>query len=81
MARNLVEIDREHVTEYAPAAMTAIAMPLTVSIANGIAFGFILYVAIKRLAGRTTEASPAVIAFRLLFFIGFVKLSPFAPAR
>lgn len=36
-------------------------MPLTSSIANGIAFGFILYAAIKLLADRIREASPAVI--------------------
>ncbi|MDE2229222.1 MAG: NCS2 family permease [Alphaproteobacteria bacterium] len=74
MARGLAEIDWEDVTEYAPAVVTAIAMPLTFSIANGIAFGFILYAAIKLLAGRTREASPAVIVLGLLFLIRFVEL-------
>ncbi|HET8728215.1 MAG TPA: NCS2 family permease, partial [Alphaproteobacteria bacterium] len=41
MARGLSEIDWEDVTEYAPALVTALAMPLTYSIAHGIAFGFI----------------------------------------
>ncbi|MGH6976050.1 MAG: solute carrier family 23 protein, partial [Stellaceae bacterium] len=74
MTRGLAEIDWEDVTEYAPAVVTAIAMPLTFSIANGIAFGFILYAAIKLLAGRTNEASPAVIVLGLLFLIRFVEL-------
>jgi adenine/guanine/hypoxanthine permease len=74
MARGLAEIDWEDVTEYAPAVVTAITMPLTFSIANGIAFGFILYAAIKLLAGRTKEASPAVIVLGLLFLIRFVEL-------
>ena len=74
MARGLAEIDWEDVTEYAPAVVTAIAMPLTFSIANGIAFGFILYAAIKLLAGRTKEASPAVIVLGLLFLVRFVEL-------
>jgi adenine/guanine/hypoxanthine permease len=74
MARGLAEIDWEDVTEYAPAVVTAIAMPLTFSIANGIAFGFILYAAIKLLAGRTKEASPAVVVLGLLFLIRFVEL-------
>ncbi|MDE1903702.1 MAG: NCS2 family permease [Alphaproteobacteria bacterium] len=74
MARGLAEIDWEDVTEYAPAVVTAIAMPLTFSIANGIAFGFILYAAIKLLAGRTREASPAVLVLGLLFLIRFVEL-------
>ncbi|MGH6984121.1 MAG: NCS2 family permease [Stellaceae bacterium] len=74
MARGLAEVDWEDVTEYAPAVVTAIAMPLTFSIANGIAFGFILYAAIKLLAGRTKEASPAVLVLGLLFLIRFVEL-------
>ncbi|MDE2165699.1 MAG: NCS2 family permease [Alphaproteobacteria bacterium] len=74
MARGLAEIGWEDVTEYAPAVVTAIVMPLTFSIANGIAFGFILYAAIKLLAGRTKEASPAVLVLGLLFLIRFVEL-------
>ncbi|HYL49912.1 MAG TPA: NCS2 family permease [Stellaceae bacterium] len=74
MARGLAEVDWDDLTEYAPAVVTAIAMPLTFSIANGIAFGFILYAAIKLLAGRTNEASPAVIVLGLLFLIRFVEL-------
>lgn len=74
MARGLAEVNWEDVTEYAPAVVTAIAMPLTFSIANGIAFGFILYAAIKLLAGRTQEASPAVLVLGLLFLIRFVEL-------
>jgi len=41
MARGFAELDWDDVTEYAPAVVTALAMPLTFSIANGIAFGFI----------------------------------------
>ncbi|HKR19055.1 MAG TPA: NCS2 family permease [Stellaceae bacterium] len=74
MARGLAEVNWDDVTEYAPAVVTAIAMPLTFSIANGIAFGFILYAAIKLLAGRTKEVSPAVIVLGLLFLIRFVEL-------
>lgn len=74
MARGLAEVNWDDLTEYAPAVVTAITMPLTFSIANGIAFGFILYAAIKLLAGRTNEASPAVIVLGLLFLIRFVEL-------
>lgn len=41
MARGLAEIDWSDLTESAPAVMTALAMPFTFSIADGIAFGFI----------------------------------------
>ena len=38
-----------------PAAVTALMMPFTYSIANGLAFGFIAYAAIKLLTGRVRE--------------------------
>lgn len=74
MARGLAEVDWEDVTEYAPAVVTAIAMPLTFSIANGIAFGFITYAACKLLAGRFAEASPAVLLLAALFILKFALL-------
>jgi adenine/guanine/hypoxanthine permease len=43
MARGLAEIDWEDITEYAPAVVCAISMPLTYSIATGIGLGFITY--------------------------------------
>ena len=74
MTRGLAEIDWEDVTEYAPAVVTAVTMPLTFSIANGIAFGFISYAAVKLLAGRPAEASPAVIVLGALFLLKFAVL-------
>lgn len=47
MVRSLTEVEWDDVTEAAPAVVTAITMPFTFSIAEGIAFGFISYVAIK----------------------------------
>ena len=67
MTRGLAELDWEDVTEYAPAVVTALAMPLTFSIANGIAFGFITYAAVKLLAGRWREASPSLMALAAIF--------------
>jgi adenine/guanine/hypoxanthine permease len=74
MTRGLAEVDWDDVTEYAPAVVTALAMPLTFSIANGIAFGFITYAAGKILAGRMAEASPAVIFLASLFVLKFALL-------
>jgi len=74
MTRGLIELDWEDVTEYAPAVVTAIAMPLTFSIANGIAFGFITYAAVKLLAGRIKEVSPGVLALAVLFVVKFAVL-------
>ena len=74
MARGLTEIDWDDVTEFAPALVTAVAMPLTFSIANGIAFGFITYAAIKLLSGRLAEARPAVVILAILFCVKFAVL-------
>ena len=71
MARGLAEIDWEDITEYAPAVVTAITMPLTYSIATGIGLGFITYALCKIISGKAREASPAVMVLALLFAIKF----------
>ncbi len=71
MARGLTELDWEDVTEYAPAVVCALAMPLTFSIAHGIAFGFVVYALCKLLAGRFKELHPAVIAIAALFLLKY----------
>jgi adenine/guanine/hypoxanthine permease len=71
MTRGLTEIDWDDVTEYAPAVVTALTMPLTFSIANGIALGFIAYAAVKLLSGRFAEARPAMIVLALLFIVKY----------
>jgi adenine/guanine/hypoxanthine permease len=71
MTRGLAEIDWEDVTEYAPAVVTAITMPLTYSIATGIGLGFITYALVKIISGKMREASPAVIVLAILFAAKF----------
>ena len=71
MARGLAEIDWEDITEYAPAVVTAITMPLTYSIATGIRLGFITYTLAKLIGGKIKDASPAVIVLAVLFAIKF----------
>ena len=70
--RNLKDIDWDDVSEYAPAVLAAVIMPLTFSIAYGIALGFIAYVVIKAASGRQSElngGSLAIAAVSLLYFI------------
>jgi len=67
MTRSLADIDWDDSTEAVPAVVTTLAMPLTFSIAHGIGFGFITYVAIKALSGRLREAGPVVILLALAF--------------
>jgi adenine/guanine/hypoxanthine permease len=71
MARGLAEIDWEDITEYAPAVVTAIAMPLTYSIATGIGLGFITYALAKLIGGKGQKVSPAVAILALLFAVKF----------
>ena len=71
MMRGLAEIDWDDITEYAPAVITAVAMPFTYSIATGIGLGFITYALAKVLSGRVTQASPAVMALAVLFALKF----------
>jgi AGZA family xanthine/uracil permease-like MFS transporter len=68
------DIEFDDPTEYVPAAVTIIAMPLTFSIADGIAFGFIAYAGIKLLAGRWAELPVAVIVLAALFILRFALL-------
>lgn len=74
MARGLTEIDWDDVTEVAPAVVTALTMPLTFSVAHGIALGFITYAGVKLISGRYSEAGPAVMVLALLFVAKFILL-------
>ena len=70
--RNLKDIDWDDVSEYAPAVLAAVIMPLTFSIAYGIALGVIAYVVIKAASGRQAElngGSLAIAAVSLLYFV------------
>ncbi len=71
MTRGLSEVNWDDVTDYVPAVVTAIAMPLTFSIATGIGIGFITYAAVKLLSGRLSEASPAIIVLAAAFVLKF----------
>ena len=71
MTQGLAGVEWDDITEYAPAVVTAIAMPLTYSIATGIGLGFITYALCKILSGRLAEAKPAVLVLAALFAVKF----------
>ncbi|WP_199500082.1 NCS2 family permease [Methylovirgula sp. 4M-Z18] len=71
MMRELLEIDWQDITEAAPSALTALMMPFTYSIANGLAFGFISYAVMKALTGRPRELHLATGLVAVLFVIRF----------
>ncbi len=75
MLRELVEIKWEDVTDAAPAALTALMMPFTYSIANGLAFGFISYAVLKTITGRVREVHAATWLVAALFVVRFALVA------
>ncbi|MEJ1162852.1 NCS2 family permease [Variovorax sp. CCNWLW186] len=74
MLRDLVELDWEDTTEVIPAAVTALAMPFTYSIANGLAFGFITYAVLKLFTGRAREVHAMVWVIAAIFLFKFTYI-------
>ncbi|WOS37725.1 Adenine permease AdeQ [Oligella urethralis] len=71
MMRELIEIDWGDPTEAVPASLTALIMPFTYSIAEGIAFGFISYVVLKLITGKFRDLHIATILVAALFIVRF----------
>lgn len=57
-----------------PAFLTVLAMPLTYSIATGIAIGFIFYPITMIARGRANEVHPAMYGFFVIFLLYFIFL-------
>ena len=69
MISSLKDIDWSDITEAAPVVVVALMMPLTFSIANGIALGFISYAVIKLLTGKAKEQSMSIWFLAILFLV------------
>jgi AGZA family xanthine/uracil permease-like MFS transporter len=74
MLRELAGLAWDDATESIPAVITALMMPFTYSIANGIAFGFISYAVLKLLTGRAKEVQPVVWVIAALFVLMYAYL-------
>jgi AGZA family xanthine/uracil permease-like MFS transporter len=74
MASGLKLIDWDDITEAAPAVVTALMMPLTFSIANGIALGFITYALLKLASGRWAALNLSVTLIALMFILKYAFL-------
>ncbi|AXA90746.1 NCS2 family permease [Massilia sp. YMA4] len=75
MLRDLADVEWGETTESIPAAVTALMIPFTYSIAHGIAFGFITYAALKLLTGRAREAKPIVWIIAAVFLFKYIYLA------
>jgi AGZA family xanthine/uracil permease-like MFS transporter len=61
MMRTIDGIDFHHIEEGIPAFLTFVLMPLSFSIATGLAFGFLSHVLIKLLLGKIKSCDPILI--------------------
>jgi AGZA family xanthine/uracil permease-like MFS transporter len=75
MARNAARIDWEDCSESVPAFLVIIGIPLSYSIADGLALGFIAYPVIKLLSGRGRETGwlAYLLAVVLVLYFIFVR--------
>lgn len=72
MLQNIVHISMDDLTESFPALLIIVLIPLTYSIADGMAIGFILYPLMKLLMGKGKEVHPALYLIAILFISNFV---------
>ena len=75
MLRELKEIDWSDTADAVPAALTALMMPFTFSIANGLAFGFISTAVLKTVTGRGREVHLATWLVAALFVVRFILVA------
>ena len=74
MLGGMERLDWSDNTELLPALIMIIMIPLTFSIANGIAIGFISYVVLKLSAGKATDISLGAWFLFLIFVMKFLLL-------
>lgn len=65
-------IDWDDLTEAIPAFLAIVVMPLTLSITEGISFGFISYALLKLAAGKGRQVHALVYLFAGLFVLRYV---------
>jgi AGZA family xanthine/uracil permease-like MFS transporter len=75
MLGGMEKLDWSDNTELLPALIMIIMIPLTFSIANGIALGFIAYVALKVFSGRFNDISSGAWFLTLIFLAKFTFLT------
>ena len=73
--KGIARIDWDDISEALPAFITIIIMPLTFSITEGIAFGFIAYSALCTVKGEWRRAHWLVHLISVLFLVRYIFLS------
>jgi AGZA family xanthine/uracil permease-like MFS transporter len=75
MVGSLVDVDWADPTVAIPAFLTLITIPLTFSIANGLAFGITSYALLRLLTGKITKGDWLLLILAALFVLRFVYLA------
>ena len=74
MLKNVVSVDWDDMTESIPAFLTLLLMPLTISITEGIAFGFISYALLKLVTRQGRQVHWLIYLFAVLFVARYIWL-------
>ena len=71
MLRELVELNWEEPTDSIAGVITALMMPFTYNVANGLGFGFISYAVLKLLTGKARDVHWMTWLIAILFLLKF----------
>jgi len=74
MLKSIVRINWKEPSEYIPAFLTLIGMPLTYSIADGLAFGFVSYPILKLASGKGKQVNWLCYLLAILFIMRYIFL-------
>ncbi len=74
MAKSILRINWDDWGDGIPAFLTIIGMPLTYSIANGLAFGLVSYPLLKLLSGKGKEVSWLMYVLGLVFVLRYALM-------
>ena len=69
MAQSIRDINWNEFEDALPAFLIFVGIPLTSSIANGIAIGFLVYPVLKIVKGNGMEVHPLLYLFTILFLL------------
>ena len=76
MLKSLARLNWEDATEFLPAFLTVVVMPLALSITEGIAFGFISYSMLKLVTGRARDVHWAFHLIAAILVLRYVFMPP-----
>lgn len=72
MFASVLKTNFDDITEAIPAYLAIITMPLFYSIAEGISFGIISYVAMKLFTGKGKQVSPLMYVLTIIFILRYI---------